>query len=116
MEPEIKEQKCVSCEGIGDPLNIEETKGYLSKVLQWQLSKNGKWISRNFVKKNFKDAVNLINEITNLAESEGHHPDLHLTNYRNLKIDLSTHAIGGLSINDFILAAKINELPLARSS
>ena len=56
-------------------------------------------------------AVDLINRIAKIAESENHHPDLHVTSYRNLKIDLSTHALGGLTENDFILAAKINALP-----
>jgi 4a-hydroxytetrahydrobiopterin dehydratase len=50
-----------------------------------------------------------INKIGEIAESEGHHPDLHLTGYRNLRVDLTTHAIGGLSENDFIVAAKIDE-------
>jgi 4a-hydroxytetrahydrobiopterin dehydratase len=51
-----------------------------------------------------------VNRISELSEAEGHHPDLHLTGYRNLKIELTTHAIGGLSENDFILAAKIDAL------
>jgi 4a-hydroxytetrahydrobiopterin dehydratase len=57
-------------------------------------------------------AVKFINSVAEIAEKEDHHPDVHLTGYRNLKIDLSTHALGGLSENDFILAAKINELPI----
>ena len=55
------------------------------------------------------EAVGLIDQIAELAEAEGHHPDLHLTGYRNLKIVLTTHAIGGLSENDFIVAAKIDQ-------
>jgi len=51
-----------------------------------------------------------VNRIAELSEAEGHHPDLHMTGYRNLKIELTTHAIGGLSENDFILAAKIDAL------
>ena len=57
-------------------------------------------------------AVGFINKIAAIAEGEDHHPDLRLTGYRKLRIDLSTHAIGGLSENDFILAAKINEVPV----
>ena len=52
----------------------------------------------------------LIDKIAPLAEADDHHPDLHLTGYKRLLIELSTHAIGGLSENDFILAAKINEI------
>ena len=54
--------------------------------------------------------MRLVNRIAELAEADGHHPDLHITGYRNLKVDLTTHAIGGLSENDFILAAKINKI------
>ena len=61
--------------------------------------------------KNFAAAVEFITDITDIAEAENHHPDLHLTGYRNLAIELWTHAIGGLSENDFILAAKIDALP-----
>ncbi len=60
--------------------------------------------------KNFAAAVKFINLVAILAEQENHHPDIHLTDYRQLKIDLSTHAIGGLSENDFIMATKINQL------
>ena len=71
---------------------------------------DGKWIERTIRFKNFVEMMQGVNQIADLAESEGHHPDLHLTGYRNLKIDLTTHAIGGLSENDFILAAKIDAL------
>ena len=56
------------------------------------------------------DAVDLINKVKDVAEEQDHHPDIHLTGYKKLQIDLSTHAIGGLSKNDFIVAAKVNEL------
>ena len=69
-------------------------------------------ISREFITKNFMAAVTFINKVAQVAEAENHHPDVHLTSYRKLRIELSTHAIGGLSENDFILAAKINELPV----
>ena len=57
------------------------------------------------------DAVELFQKTAEVAEAEGHHPDLHLTGYRRLRIEVTTHAIGGLSENDFILAAKIDSLP-----
>ena len=63
-----------------------------------------------FLCKNFVEVMGVVNQIAELAESDGHHPDLHITGYRQLKIDLTTHAIGGLSENDFILAAKIDQL------
>ena len=74
----------------------------------WQLTEDSRGIYREYVTKNFMAAVEFINKIAAIAEAEDHHPDIHLTGYRKLRIDLSTHAINGLSENDFILAAKIN--------
>jgi 4a-hydroxytetrahydrobiopterin dehydratase len=54
--------------------------------------------------------MELLNRVAEIAESEQHHPDLHLTGYRNVRIELTTHAIGGLSENDFILAAKVDQV------
>jgi len=65
------------------------------------------------VVKNFMTAIDFFNRVAQLAEDEGHHPDLHLAGYRNVAIELWTHAIGGLSESDFIMAAKINQLPVA---
>ena len=77
----------------------------------WALAKNAKSVSLDLRMKDFAAAMSLIGKIAKLAEAEDHHPDLHLTSYRNLRVELSTHAIGGLSENDFILAAKIDRLP-----
>jgi 4a-hydroxytetrahydrobiopterin dehydratase len=56
--------------------------------------------------------MRFFNSVADVAESEGHHPDLHIVGYRNVAIEIWTHAIGGLSDNDFILAAKIDQLPV----
>ena len=69
-----------------------------------------KALEKEFVLKNFTAAVDFINKIAQVAESEGHHPDILLYDYKKLKITLTTHAIDGLSINDFVMAMKINEL------
>ena len=82
----------------------------LEQVQGWQLSDDGKAISRKRALKNFVQCLELLNKIGQVAEAEQHHPDLHLTGYRNLRVEVTTHAIGGLSENDFILAAKINDL------
>ena len=71
---------------------------------------DGTRIRRDFKLRNFRDAVKLVNNVAALAEREQHHPDLHLEGYRNLWIEIFTHAIGGLSENDFILAAKIDAI------
>ena len=81
----------------------------LQELRGWELV-DGTAIRKTVKCKDFLDAVNLIQRIAPIAEAEDHHPDLHLTGYRRLTIELSTHSIGGLSENDFILSAKIDEL------
>jgi 4a-hydroxytetrahydrobiopterin dehydratase len=81
----------------------------LRDVQGWELVE-GTRIRKRVACKDFLDAVNAIQRIAAIAEAENHHPDLHLTHYKRLAIELSTHAIGGLSENDFIMAAKIDGL------
>ena len=107
----LTQKRCQPCEGIGKAFSPEEARGYLNDVKHWQIDQAGKMIFREYVMKNFLAAVRLINKIAELAEAENHHPDLHLAGYRKLRVELTTHALGGLSENDFIVAAKINELP-----
>lgn len=108
--PHLSKQHCVPCEGGVDPLTRQEFEVYLPQVSEWVITNDEKRIWREFTCKNFVDAVDFIQKIAQVAESEGHHPDLYLHNYKKLKVELSTHAIGGLSINDFVLAVKIDEL------
>ncbi len=109
----LTSRKCQPCEKGAAPLGWKEAKDYLQNVPKWQLAENGKGISCQFIMKDFMSAVQFIERMAQLAEEEDHHPDLHLTGYRKLRIDLATHSIGGLSQNDFILAAKIDQLPKA---
>ncbi len=92
-------------------MTSEEAQAQLRQLPGWSLSADGKEIRREWVMKDFLAAVRLIKAIAETAEREDHHPDLHLTGYRKLMVALSTHSIGGLSKNDFILAAKIEDLP-----
>ena len=107
---DLSAQKCVACEGGVTPLDREEAIMILKQTPEWKLSLDGKSIKRSYTLKNFVEIISLVNKIAEVAEKEGHHPDLHITDYRNLEINLSTHAIGGLSQNDFIMAAKIDQL------
>ncbi len=110
MSDNLTQKKCVPCEGGMPPLDSETIRKYQPQVHpDWQVIYE-KSLQRRFDFKNFLAAVNFINQIAAVAEQEGHHPDLHLTNYRKLTIELSTHSIGGLSENDFIMAAKIDDL------
>ena len=109
MIPPLAGRKCKPCEGGVAPLPASAAEALLRDVKGWELVA-GKTIRKTVTCKNFLDAVGLIQRLAPIAEAEDHHPDLHLTGYRKLAIELSTHAIGGLSENDFILAAKIDQL------
>ena len=106
---DLVNQKCVPCEGGTKPLTKEETKPYLDNVKGWQLKDDDKKIDKKFKFKDLKDALYFVNKIGEIAESEGHHPDINF-GWGRVEIELSTHAIGGLSVNDFIVAAKIDHL------
>ena len=81
----------------------------------WTLSADQRVISRSFTAKNWSAAMAFFNTLSDLSEEEGHHPDIHLTGWRNVTVDLSTHAIGGLSMPDLVLAAKIDAIPVEYS-
>lgn len=105
---ELEEKKCVPCEGIGKPLNEEETKKLMPKVPGWK--REGKKIWRKYKFKDFDEAMNFINKMADIAREEDHHPDFQLYEWNNVTVELWTHAVGGLSENDFIVAAKINKI------
>ena len=107
-------KKCLPCEGGVDACTLEFSLAQIELLPTWTIVESGKSIARSIRFKNFVEAVSCLNQIGELAEQEAHHPDLHLTGYRNLKIVLTTHAIGGLSENDFILAAKIDSVVASR--
>ena len=109
MDTPLAQRACKPCEGGVAPLPASAAQALLRDVPGWELV-DGKAIRKTVKCKDFLDAVSLIRRIAPIAEAEDHHPDLHLTGYRKLTIELSTHAIGGLSENDFILAAKIDRL------
>jgi len=92
-------------------LIANKTRESLKKLDFWQLTDDHKMIYREFILKDFLTAIDLIDRIALIAEDEKHHPDIHLTQYRNLRIALTTHDVGGLSEKDFIVARKINSLP-----
>lgn len=102
-------KKCVPCEGGTVPFTADEVEKYLSQVPGWEVLENKK-IRREFKLKDFKEAMIFVNKIADLAEIEGHHPDIYLHDWNKVRVETFTHAIGGLSENDFILTAKINKL------
>jgi 4a-hydroxytetrahydrobiopterin dehydratase len=93
-------------------LDAGQLKLLLPEVPQWRLTDDGKKIRREWKVKDFATALDFFKRIGQVAEEEGHHPDLHLVGYRNVAVELTTHALNGLSENDFILAAKVDQLPV----
>lgn len=111
----LTQRKCQPCEKTTPALSAPRIQELLSAISGWELI-GGTCLRKQIRCKNFMDAVHWIQLIAPIAEAEDHHPDLHLSGYRRLTIELSTHAIGGLSENDFILAAKIDQLLSAGQS
>lgn len=115
----LLQKKCTPCEGGATALREEDAKRFLQETPQWKLGKNekaspqtgGLRIVREFKFKDFIEAINFINKVADIAEQEGHHPDIHIF-YNKVRIELWTHAVNGLSENDFIVAAKIDALYL----
>lgn len=104
---DLIKKHCVPCENGEGKLDINKIKEYLPLVENWLLI--GDQIKRDFKFKNFKEAMDFVNDVAKIAEEEDHHPDIYIF-YNKVNLSLSTHAVKGLSENDFILAAKINAL------
>ena len=109
---ELIRKRCASCEGDVQPVPAERVGAFLAGLPAWTLTTDRQRIRREWRVKDFLTGLDFFQRVGRIAEEEGHHPDLHLVGYRNVAIELWTHAIGGLSENDFILAAKIDTLPL----
>lgn len=109
---QLTRKTCRACEGGVEPYSLEESRDQVAKLAGWHLTADNQRIRKEWTAKNFLTAMEFFNRVADLAEADGHHPDLHLVNYRQVAIELWTHAIGGLSENDFILAAKIDRLPI----
>ena len=101
------ERKCLPCEGGIPPLYEKQVQEELSRVKDWVLRKNS--IEKDYTFNTYLDGLNFVYSIGKLAEEQGHHPEMNL-GYKRLTVRLSTFAIGGLSVNDFILASKIDKL------
>ena len=106
----LPEKHCVPCEGGVDPLTPEQAAAMLTSLANdWLLVDDAHLLVREFRFKNFADAMVFANKVAAIAEEENHHPDMAIS-WGSVSIELTTHAVGGLSENDFILAAKIDHL------
>ena len=109
MTMELKNQKCQACSGNTPKFDEKQISDNLSKLNSWSVNDEQKMIYKKFNFKTFKQALNFTNKVGEIADLEGHHPDISLGWGYSL-VMLHTHAIQGLSINDFIIAAKIDEI------
>lgn len=101
----LAQKRCIPCEGGVEPLSMADVQKLLKEVSGW--TTNGKRITKSYSFKNFAKALAFANKIGAIAEEENHHPSL-LVEWGRVNVELSTHSIGGLSKNDFILAGKID--------
>lgn len=108
---ELLKASCRPCEDGVTPFSAEEADAQVKQLNGWYVV-DGNRIRKEWAVKDFMAGVDFVKHIAEIAESENHHPDIHIERYRRVAIELMTHAISGLSINDFILAAKIDQIPV----
>ena len=109
---DLLKKKCVPCEGGVVPFDTSEIHKYQKKIDGWDVIKDKKdifFLEKNFKFKNFKDSQKFVNNVGEISEEEGHHPEI-IFGWGYAKVNITTHAIEGLSENDFILAAKIDKI------
>ncbi len=109
MHEDLSSRSCTPCRGGMPPLSTDEAEGYLSSAPGWELLDDGHRLERGFKFRNFKDSLDFVARIGELAEREGHHPDVSF-GWGWAKVSWQTKKIKGLHENDFIMAAKTNEL------
>jgi len=107
----LSDKKCVPCEGGVPALTIEQVKGYLKQLRDWQVNEAHTAIVKKFNFKNYYQVMAFVNAVAYIAHQEKHHPDLEVS-YNTVNIRYTTHAISGLSENDFICAAKVDKLSI----
>ena len=101
--------RCVPCEAGMPPMLLEHARQMAGQVPGWELVEDQQKLVRRFKFKGFKEAMAFVNKVADIAEHEGHHPDIQIS-WNRVRLELTTHAIKGLSENDFIMAAKISNL------
>ena len=109
MKIDLKNEKCFPCTGSTPKFNENEISKHLSKLNTWSVNDEQTMVYKKFEFKTFQQALNFTNRVGNIADQEGHHPDISF-GWGYCLIMLHTHAIKGLSLNDFILAAKIDQI------
>ncbi len=106
---DLAQKKCVACESIQSPFVREEAQVLLKQIKGWTLSGDSRWLSKELKFKDFAEAMKFANAVADIANEQGHHPDLQVS-WGKVVVELTTHNIKGLSENDFIMAAKIDTI------
>lgn len=106
---DLTSKRCKSCEGVS-ALTPEQVQTFITETPEWFSDEMVTTLARTFHFNDFQDAIVFVNQVAKLAEEERHHPDLFIHSYSKVTVSLTTHSAGGLTENDFILAAKIDEI------
>ena len=107
---QLHKKKCSACEDKHvNPMECEDTARFLEEIPGWSISPDNNSISKEFIFDTFVQSIDFINQVADIAEMEGHHPDIYCF-YNKVRLELSTHAVSGLTKNDFIVASKIDAM------
>ncbi|HEV2613151.1 MAG TPA: 4a-hydroxytetrahydrobiopterin dehydratase [Gammaproteobacteria bacterium] len=106
---DLTQKHCKACEGGVPALTREEIAKLHPKIPSWEVSDDAKWLKREFKFKDFHQTMDFVNKLAEMSHEENHHADLHV-GYNYCKVEYTTHALNGLSENDFICAAKVDRL------
>jgi len=107
---ELSSKHCIPCEGKIPAMADEDEDKYVKEIKDWELNREGiHKLRKEFNFKDFKEAMAFVNQVADIAEYEGHHPDIYIY-YNKVVLELYTHAVKGLFQNDFIMASKFNDL------
>ena len=95
---------------MSTPISQEEAAKLLKEIIQWQIDESGTTIAKTFTFDDFQDAIVFVNQVARIAEESNHHPDIFIHSYSNVTVSLTTHAVNGLTEQDFLVAAKVDEV------
>lgn len=111
-DDDLSHGRCEPCGEASAALSAEEIRALLDEVPGWEVQREGGMtrLGRTMAFRDFREALAFVNRVGEIAELEGHHPDIHIEGWNKVRLQVYTHSIGGLHRNDFVLAAKVNRL------
>ena len=108
MMDNLEDRKCVPCRGDTPTLTEDLIAEYLDVVEGWE--RKGETVEKTLIFKNFVKAMEFVTKVGAIAEEEGHHPDINIHDYKQVTFSFTTHVVHGLTLNDFVMAAKTDQL------